>query len=112
MMISTRSILRRHVGSCFVVAAISLSLSFVATGARAYTADQQQACSGDAMRLCGAFVPDVDRITVCMMQNKARLTPGCRAFFGSMPTAMRSGNARRSKPVSLKPHKRHPRVRH
>jgi hypothetical protein len=33
------------------------------------------------MRVCGAFVPDVDRITVCMIQNKSQLTPGCRAFF-------------------------------
>ncbi|MCD0422634.1 hypothetical protein LOC51_35960 [Rubrivivax sp. JA1024] len=111
-MISTRSILRRHAGSFFAVATISLGLSVAPTDVLAYTAEQQQACSGDAMRLCGAFVPDVDRITVCMMQNKAQLTPGCRAFFGPAPTAMHSGNARRSKPVSLKPHKRQPRVRH
>ncbi len=59
----------------------ALSVSMWPAVSRAYTADEQQACSGDAMRLCSAFIPDVDRITVCMIQNKAQLSPGCRAFF-------------------------------
>lgn len=70
------------------------ALPLVATGAWAYTADQQQACTGDAMRLCGAFVPDVDRITVCMIQNKSRLTPTCRAHFGPSPVAARTKSKR------------------
>jgi hypothetical protein len=74
---------RRRIAAILFGAALPLA----ATGAWAYTADQQQACTGDAMRLCGAFVPDVDRITVCMIQNKARLTPTCRAHFGPTPVA-------------------------
>ncbi|NEW87664.1 hypothetical protein DU475_10370 [Rhodopseudomonas sp. WA056] len=97
-MISIHSISggRRHA----VFVAVSLGVSLVATGALAYTAEQQQACTGDAMRLCGAFVPDVDRITVCMIRNKAQLTAGCRAHFGATPVAMRAGKAARSKPQS------------
>lgn len=96
-MISNRSVFRRRVGGRIVAVAIGFGASLGATGAFAYTAEQQQACSGDAMRLCGAFVPDVDRITVCMIRNKSQLTPGCRAHFGPTPVAMRSGKAVRSK---------------
>jgi hypothetical protein len=47
------------------------------------TPEQQQACQPDAMRLCGEFVPDVDRITACMIKNRIRLSPPCRAVFSS-----------------------------
>jgi hypothetical protein len=90
---------------CGAAIAIAFCLSLVATGASAYTAEQQQACTDDAMRLCGAFVPDVDRITLCMMQNKTQLTPACRAHFGPQPAAMRSERPARTKPLSLKPRK-------
>jgi hypothetical protein len=78
--------------------AAALSVSTTPAASQGYTPEQQQACTGDAMRLCGAFVPDVDRITVCMIQNKSQLTPGCRAFFrpGPEPVAAR-------KPLSIKP---------
>jgi hypothetical protein len=84
---------------------VAFCLSMVATGALAYTAEQQQACTGDAMQLCGAYVPDVDRITACMVQNKARLTPACRAQFGPEPAALRSPGSARTKPLNLKPRK-------
>ena len=34
----------------------------------AYTQEEQQACTPDAMRLCGDFVPNVDAITACMRE--------------------------------------------
>ena len=46
------------------------------------TQEQRAACENDAMRLCGEFVPDVDRITACMHRKRAYLTPRCRAVFG------------------------------
>ncbi|MGY8685573.1 hypothetical protein Q2941_48860 [Bradyrhizobium sp. UFLA05-153] len=49
----------------------------------AYSPEQQQACAPDALRLCYAFIPDVDRIKVCMIRNKSQLSPACRAFFRS-----------------------------
>jgi hypothetical protein len=39
---------------------------------------ERQACTPDAMRLCGNFVPDVARTTACMKANFARLSPECR----------------------------------
>ena len=47
------------------------------------TPEQQQACQPDALRLCSEFVPDVDRITACMIKNRIRLSPPCRAVFSA-----------------------------
>jgi hypothetical protein len=46
------------------------------------TPAQQAACQGDAMRLCGAYIPDVGRIKSCMMSQVKNLSPGCRAQMG------------------------------
>jgi hypothetical protein len=84
--------------------ATALSVSMWPAAGNAYTPEQQQACTGDAMRLCGAFVPDVDRITVCMIRNKSQLSPGCRAHFRHEPgrsSEVTSVNAGR--PLSIKP---------
>ena len=45
------------------------------------TPEQRAACQGDAERLCGQYVPDIDRITACMKQNRRNLSPRCRIFF-------------------------------
>jgi hypothetical protein len=67
--------------------ATALAVSMLPTAGRAYTPEQQQACSGDAFRLCSAEIPDVDRVTVCMIRNKAQLSPECRVFFRPEPAA-------------------------
>jgi hypothetical protein len=88
-----------HVGLMLVTA---LSVSMWSAASQAYTQEQEQACSGDAMRVCGAFVPDVDRITVCMIQNRSQLSPGCRVFFRSEPeTDVSAVNVGR--PMSIRP---------
>jgi hypothetical protein len=90
----------------------------LASGVQAYTPEQQQACTGDAFRLCGDAIPDVDRVTVCMIRNKAQLSPGCRVFFRApeperapvvtsvtvrKPVRLTPVTAR--KPISVKPRK-------
>lgn len=80
----------------------SLCIAMWPAASRAYTPEQQQACSGDAMRICGAFIPDVDRITECMIQNKSQLSPPCRAFFRPDPEAA-VAPARAGRPLSIKP---------
>jgi hypothetical protein len=63
--------------------ATAVPVSIWATAGQAYTPEEQQACSSDAFRLCGPEIPDVDRVTVCMIRNKSQLSPGCRVFFRS-----------------------------
>ena len=47
----------------------------------AYTAEQEQMCASDAMRLCRSEIPDVDRVTACMIRQRAPLSDGCKAVF-------------------------------
>ena len=55
----------------------------------AFSSEAQQMCTGDAMRLCGHEVPNIQRITACMARNRAHVSPGCRAVMD------REGAARR-----------------
>ncbi len=72
------------------------------TAGRAYTPEQQQACTGDAFRICSSEIPDVDRVTVCMIRNKAQLSPGCRAFFRPEPEPMMTPVTTRG-PLRIRP---------
>ena len=47
----------------------------------AFSSEAQQMCTGDALRLCGHEVPNVQRITACMVRNRAQVSPGCRAVM-------------------------------
>ena len=83
------------------VAGIALAVLVQPRAGFAYTPEQQQACTPDAMRLCSEFVPNVDAITACMVQKKAQLTPQCRVFFRSGPEPV---EARAGKPTNIAPH--------
>jgi hypothetical protein len=102
--------MRRGASSlCFALMATVVGLTW-ATPSRAYTADQQQLCTGDAFRLCSSAIPDVDQVTACMMRNQASLSPGCAQFFrkpavratpvGVRKPAAKSRKARRPNRVS------------
>lgn len=90
----------RAPGSTFrIVAIAALGAVLICPGVgRAYTPEQEQACTGDAFRLCSSEIPDIDRITACMITNKAQLSPGCRALFGPAPEASRAAG----KPLNIK----------
>ena len=98
-----------------LIVATALSLATLPTASEAYTPDQQQACSDDAFRLCGAEIPDVDRVTACMVRKQPQLSPGCRVFFRPDPEEavtpvaagrpLHIGPAASRKPIHKKPHK-------
>ncbi|MCC8935022.1 hypothetical protein CI1B_44680 [Bradyrhizobium ivorense] len=56
---------------------------------------QRQACMGDAVRLCGAYIPDRNRIRDCMAAQVDQLSPSCRAVFDASVQAERSPSPRR-----------------
>ena len=89
----------RNVQLGLMLSAVLTVLMWPAAG-HAYTQEEQQACSGDAFRLCGSEIPDVDRVTVCMVRNRAQLSPGCRAYVKPDPE-LTPVAAR--KPMSIKP---------
>jgi hypothetical protein len=43
----------------------------------------RQACTPDAMRLCSDFIPDVPKITRCMMAKRAQLSRECRVAMAN-----------------------------
>jgi hypothetical protein len=47
------------------------------------TFEQQLACTGDVLSLCGDQIPDTNRIVACLRQNTPQLSNGCRAVFES-----------------------------
>jgi hypothetical protein len=47
------------------------------------TLEQQMACTPDVFRLCGAQIPDENRIVACLRQNTVLLSGPCRAVFQS-----------------------------
>ncbi len=53
-----------------------------------------------AASVCSADIPDVDRVTACMIRKQDQLTPGCRVYFKSSEAepAVRAGM-----PLSLSP---------
>lgn len=62
-------------GFAACVSILSSSASF------AYTAEAQQMCTGDAFRLCSAEIPNIPKITACMVKHRSELSAGCRAVM-------------------------------
>ena len=89
------------------IIATTFMFGMLTTASHAYSPEQQQLCTGDAMRLCGSEIPDVERVTACMIRQKAQLSDGCRSVFGpapaTTPVAYKPSSAKPSKPMSLAP---------
>jgi hypothetical protein len=62
-------------------AVLAISLTAVSTSSYAFSSEAQKMCTGDAFRLCSADIPDVSKITACMMQHRASLSAGCRTVM-------------------------------
>ena len=45
------------------------------------TLEQRLACTPDVLRLCSAFIPNVDEITICLRERNAELSDACRTAF-------------------------------
>ena len=83
-----------------MLAATALAFGLLTTSASAYTQEQQQLCTGDAMRLCSDTIPDVERTTACMVAKQSQLSDGCRSVFRPMGTSPTQVNY----PATGKPH--------
>jgi hypothetical protein len=87
-----------EIASMLALVAAPLTL---AGPALAYTQQAEQACSGDAMRLCGPEIPDVNRVTACMVRQRAALSPGCRVYIrSSAPERGRAVTRAARKPIN------------
>jgi hypothetical protein len=65
------------------------------------TPEARQACTPDAMRLCSDFIPDVAKVTHCMMAKRGQLSAACRAAMaGGGHQAYRAGSYRAARPAA------------
>jgi hypothetical protein len=108
-MILTRS----NFSTCKLMLATVFMLTTTAVS-HAYTLEQQEICSGDAMRLCSSEIPNVERITACMERQRDQLSERCKAIFevetpaaATETPAYEPPAARPSKPIDLTPKFRH-----
>jgi hypothetical protein len=73
----TQTIRQAGLMLAFAVAISALS----STASFAFSAEAQQMCTGDAFRLCSSEIPDIAKITACMLKNRASLSAGCRTVM-------------------------------
>ncbi|MCC8940422.1 hypothetical protein H8A99_29195 [Bradyrhizobium sp. Arg68] len=73
----------------FAAAVSSLS----STASFAFSAEAQQMCTGDAFRLCSDEIPDIPKITACMIKHRAQLSSGCRVVLDRDLAAQRRPSA-------------------
>jgi hypothetical protein len=66
------------IGSMLMLVLFSLALAPVAQAEQQVQQDQN-ACMGDAMSVCGQFIPDRERVAHCLMSNRGRVSVPCRA---------------------------------
>ena len=57
------------------LSALSSSPSF------AFTAEAREMCTGDAFRLCSSEIPNIPKITACMVKHRSDLSAGCRTVM-------------------------------
>src|SRR5207302_2985950 len=69
----------RHAGLILALAASLSALS--TTSSFAFSAEAQQMCTSDAFRLCSSEIPNIPKITACMVKHRADLSSGCRAVM-------------------------------
>src|SRR3954451_3913372 len=69
----------RQASIAFAFAASFSALS--STAGFAFSAEAQQMCTGDAFRLCSDEIPNIPKITACMVKNRSSLSSGCRAVL-------------------------------
>jgi hypothetical protein len=65
------------------------------------TLEQQMACTPDVFRLCGAEIPDENRIVACLQANTPQLSAQCRAVFEPKDSA--NGAPPRNYPQAVAP---------
>ena len=72
----------RTIRNAGLMLAVAVSLSALSSSASfAFSSEAQQMCTGDAFRLCSSEIPNIPRITACMIKQRTSLSPGCRAVM-------------------------------
>lgn len=77
----TRYFMNRVRAGALVAATLASGLVLTAWSAPALaqgSAEQREACQGDAFRLCGQYIPNAQTTAACLYRAKRQLSPACR----------------------------------
>jgi hypothetical protein len=86
--------LRSRLVLCAAAAVVTIVIAApTVTPAAAQASDAADRCTPDVMRLCSEFIPDADRIVVCLKAKRKQLSPSCMSAL--QPAA--SGKAKGKK---------------
>jgi len=67
------------------------------------TLEQRLACTPDVLRLCSAFIPNADEITICLREKNAELSDACRmAFEAGMEQQSNAGDTTQTRKRTAK----------
>ena len=94
----------RHRSPMAMIGLLVLTQTALAQG----TEQEREACTPDVFRLCGAYIPDADRIVACLRGNPDQLS---RACYSVLYPPQQSTSLRRSqqppaldrRPVQVRP---------
>lgn len=70
-----------HAMKAFAMLIVVSAFAGFCSIAAAETTEERQSCIGDAFRVCWAAIPNRDDVFHCLMDNRTRLNPGCRAIM-------------------------------
>jgi hypothetical protein len=102
---TSRTIIREDAMSGSAKATLLVVMLMAGCGAahaQGYTANEQALCTDDAFRLCSSAIPDVGRVTACMVRKQAQLSPGCAQFFRPVTASARKATAKPRKTNAAK----------
>jgi hypothetical protein len=81
----------RTIRQAGLVLAFAVSFSALSSSASfAFSSEAQQMCTGDAFRLCSSEIPNIAKITACMVKHKSDLSSGCRMVMDKEQAAQHS----------------------
>lgn len=64
-----------------LASALAFGLLVTSSAAFAYTQEEVNACTPDAMRLCQSAIPDAHRVGDCLYRARQQLSPACAAVL-------------------------------
>ena len=88
-----RSLLGAAAG--FLFAGLAIATGTTQTSAQA--ANAADLCTPDVMRLCNAYIPDADRIVVCLKAKRRQLSAGCRGVMAPTSVSASAKKKRRAR---------------
>jgi hypothetical protein len=86
----TNSFTKLRQAGLMLAVAFTVSMASSPSFAFTVTAEGRSLCSGDAYRLCAAEIPNISKITSCMLAKKSQLSAPCRSYIDRQ-IAARSG---------------------